>query len=120
MNSDGTQNTDMSAYADEHSLDAQRYYNLLCIVYGSDAARFAGIVKADLLPKERADRCPDESHKIIRSWARLLLPHFAPHYRPSDNASAAINGGSPPATAQPSPKDNNPLEWDGKSNAFGK
>ena len=31
-------------FFDEHSLDAQRYYNLLCLVYGSNPDRLASLV----------------------------------------------------------------------------
>lgn len=115
INSAGTPTNDASVFSDEHSLDAQRYFNLLCIVYGRDPDHFAGIVNSGMLPKERAARCPSESAKITRSWARLLLPHFAPRYQPKDNGG---DNGSIPAPA-PKPA-GNPLEWDRKSNPFGK
>ncbi|SNB66907.1 Putative peptidoglycan binding domain-containing protein [Arboricoccus pini] len=106
---------DNSVYADEHGLDAQRYYNLLCYVYGRDPDHFINVVKNGLLPQERADRCPDEAAKITNAWARLLLPNFAPAFKPKDAASG--NANPAPAVAQSQPK--NPLEWDGKSNPFG-
>jgi hypothetical protein len=118
LNSAGAQNNDMSVYADEHALDAQRYFNLLCIVYGRDPDNFAGIVEHGMLPKERADRCPDESAKITRSWARLLLPHFAPRFKPQDQPAA--DGSETGATSPASPGQGNPLEWDRKSNPFAK
>jgi peptidoglycan hydrolase-like protein with peptidoglycan-binding domain len=107
--------SDNTVYADEHGLDAQRYYNLLCYVYGRDPDHFSNIVKNGTLPQERADRCPAEASKITNAWARLLLPNFAPAYKPKD--ATANNGGNVPAAGQSSPK--NPLEWDGKSNPFG-
>lgn len=114
VNSAGAKNDDMRVFADEHALDAQRYFNLLCFVYGSDPDNFRGIVDGGSLPKERADRCPSESAKITRSWARLLLPHFAPRFKPRDAASADRGDIPVPARSQA----RNPLEWDGKSNPF--
>ena len=32
----GTHGADESDFADVHGLDAQRYYNVLCMAYGSD------------------------------------------------------------------------------------
>lgn len=72
---------DNSAFSDEHSLNEQRYYNLLCMIYGRDPDYYASIVENGLLPKDRAVRCPQEASKIITSWSRLLLPHFAPRYQ---------------------------------------
>lgn len=68
-------------FSDEHSLNEQRYYNLLCMVYGRNPQEYASIVDRGLLPKSRAARCPQETSKIVSSWARLLLPHFAPRYQ---------------------------------------
>ncbi len=44
-------NPDVAAFADEHSLDAQRYFNLLCLVYGLDPDHNSGIVSKGMLPK---------------------------------------------------------------------
>lgn len=109
---------DMAVFADEHSLDAQRYFNLLCITYGLDPDGFQGIVNQGMLPKARADRCPDEASKIQRSWARLIVPHFAPRYQPKDDGTPANSNGA--NNAAPAQQDENPLEWDRKSNPFGK
>jgi peptidoglycan hydrolase-like protein with peptidoglycan-binding domain len=120
VNSAGTQSNDQSVYSDEHSLNAQRYFNLLCIVYGRDPDHFSGIVERGMLPKERASRCPEESAKITRSWARLLLPHFSPRFQPHDEPAPGgnENGTTPPSRGQGNGQGGNPLEWDRKSNPF--
>lgn len=115
VNAAGTKGDDVRVFADEHALDAQRYFNILCFVYGRDPENFHGIVDQGLLPKERAVRCPSESAKITRSWSRLLLPHFAPRFKPRDEASAETAAAPLPTARQ----ERNPLEWDGKSNPFG-
>lgn len=61
---------------DEHSLELQRFYNLVCWVYGSDPKGSSGLVQSGLLPKQRADRCPSEYEQINRSWDTLLSPHY--------------------------------------------
>jgi hypothetical protein len=63
-------------YADEHSLDAQRFYNILCWIYGADPARQASLVQQGYLPHERARRCPSEHQQMARSWDLLLAPHL--------------------------------------------
>ncbi|QOV37919.1 hypothetical protein IM697_05780 [Streptomyces ferrugineus] len=69
------------AYADEHSLDIQRFYNWSCWLYGSDPAAYKEIVRSDgnpdgVLPEERAERCPDEYAKIAHAWGTLLGPYL--------------------------------------------
>lgn len=61
-----------SDFADEHSLDPQRYYNLVCWVYGSDPDKHAALISEEWLPKERAARCPGEYEQIDKAWSRLL------------------------------------------------
>jgi Putative metallopeptidase len=57
---------------DEHSLDAQRMYHVICMIYGSNPKAYPGLVGDDLLPKQRAERCPSEFQQRQRSWQRLL------------------------------------------------
>ena len=51
---------DESDFADVHGLDVQRYYNVLCLAYGSDPKGFSGLVEKGYLPKERAEGCAEE------------------------------------------------------------
>ncbi len=60
----------------EHSLDEQRFYSIICLVYGSDPDKFSRLVESGELPEERAERCPDEFVQIERAWLRLLEPHM--------------------------------------------
>src|SRR5688572_5699766 len=70
----------LDAYADEHALGEQRYFNLQCLLYGSDPARYIGIVTAGDLTQARAKTCPAEARRVSRAWVRLLLPHIAPKF----------------------------------------
>ena len=65
---------DDSTFADEHSLDKQRFFNLVCWVYGSNPEKHDGLVGDDFLPEARAERCPGEYEQIDKSWSRLLEP----------------------------------------------
>jgi hypothetical protein len=58
--------------ADEHLLQEQRFYNSLCMIYGSNEEKYAYIVTDGYLPKERAVRCPGEYQKTVDSWVKLL------------------------------------------------
>jgi hypothetical protein len=78
VRSTGAYNLD--AYADLHALGEQRYFNLQCLLYGSNPARYVAIVTDGDLPQERAKTCPAEARRVSRAWLRLLLPHIAPKF----------------------------------------
>ncbi len=58
------------AFWDEHSLNQQRFYNILCWVYGSDEAAFSDILS--VLPQDRAERCYFEYKDLDENWKTLL------------------------------------------------
>jgi len=60
--------------ADEHLLGEQRFYNSLCMIYGSNTNKYSKIVTDGYLPKERAVRCATEYQKSVESWVNLLAP----------------------------------------------
>lgn len=63
-------------FADEHGLPAQRYFNLLCVAYGSDPKAYADAVSRGGLTKERAEEsCPGEYAALDRAFRALILPH---------------------------------------------
>lgn len=57
---------------DEHSLNEQRFFNIVCWVYGENPEERQGLVQQGYLPEDRAARCPGEWEKIDRSWSALL------------------------------------------------
>ena len=62
---------------DEHSPNEQRFFNLVCWVYGQNPGRFQNLVQEGHLPKARANRCPGEWAQIDKSWTVLLKSHVA-------------------------------------------
>ena len=60
--------------ADEHLLQEQRFYNTLCMIYGSDTTKYNYILKDGYLPRERAVRCPSEFERTVQSWSSLFEP----------------------------------------------
>lgn len=63
-----------TSLAGEHLLSEQRFYNALCMIYGSDSRKYSRIVTEGYLPRERAVRCPSEYKRTIESWITLLEP----------------------------------------------
>jgi hypothetical protein len=59
----------------EHSLEEQRFFNVLCWIYGSDSKAHADLVSDGALPPERAERCAEEWTRLRGAWTRLLAPH---------------------------------------------
>lgn len=65
-----------AAFWDEHSLGRQRFYNIVCLLYGQDPKLSKGLVDKKVLPQERAERCPSEYQRIEKAWGTLLSPHL--------------------------------------------
>ena len=66
--------TDRRDMADEHLLQEQRFYNSLCMIYGSNPSKYSNIFTDGYLPKERAVRCESEYQRTSDSWRNLLAP----------------------------------------------
>ncbi|REJ78646.1 MAG: hypothetical protein DWQ47_04130 [Acidobacteria bacterium] len=60
--------------ADEHLLEEQRFFNSLCMIYGSNPNKYSGFVEDGLLPEARARRCPSEYARTAKAWESLLEP----------------------------------------------
>lgn len=63
-------------YADSHGLPAQRFYNLLCMAYGSNPEMFGELVKKEYLPQKRAEYCEDEYQQLLFAVETLIKPHM--------------------------------------------
>ncbi len=63
-------------YWDEHSLDEQRFFDTICLIYGHDAEKYAYLVKNAILPEERALFCSQDYDRVNRAWRQLLAPYL--------------------------------------------
>jgi hypothetical protein len=61
-------------FIDEHSLDIQRYFHMLCLIYGSDPDEYKSLLLEidDGSRQEREDTCIYEYESISRNWLRYL------------------------------------------------
>ena len=64
-----------ASMADEHSLDEQRSYNILCWMYGADAKGHEVLIQSGLLPEARAPHCPGEFASFALALREKLVPH---------------------------------------------
>jgi len=63
------------AFADDHGLDQQRVYNMICWIYGRDPERYPEVLAEHWLPELRAAGCQAEYQRLARNWGRLLEPY---------------------------------------------
>lgn len=65
----------LAEFADNHSLPAQRAYNVLCMAYGADRDYFFDLVNEGYLPADRAEFCEEEYEQIQDAFEELIRPH---------------------------------------------
>ena len=64
------------AFYDEHGLDKQRAYQIVCLMVGSDVARFRELANKIDMPEERQDSCKGDYSNATWSWENVLKPHL--------------------------------------------
>lgn len=74
-------------YWDAHALGIQRYYAIVCLLYGSDPAEFGDLLAEAELPEARSRSCESEYAKADQSL-QWLLDTFG--RGPSDPESAPV------------------------------
>ncbi len=62
-------------FSSEHGIAEQRYYNVLCMAYGSDPEYFSDLISKSILPRNRAELCQDEFEQIEDAYRALILRH---------------------------------------------
>lgn len=63
-------------FYDEHSLDPQRAYAIVCLMVGNDPEGFASVANEYELDADRQDRCIDTYGQFEASLGSLLSPHL--------------------------------------------
>lgn len=77
------QNGEPVAYYDEHGLELQRAYNLVCLMIGSDPRVFKDLADETSLPEDRRETCVGDYSNASWSWDQVLKPYRrAPDKRP--------------------------------------
>jgi hypothetical protein len=61
----------------EHSLDEQRFFNMLCLIYGADPEGRVEMMEDLGISEDRAMLCLEDYVKRSLAWATLLEPYFA-------------------------------------------
>ncbi len=63
---------DRQSLWDEHALDEQRHYTMVCLLVGSDQEGFFDYARDAGLPVERIVTCPEDFLAMQAGWRRLL------------------------------------------------
>jgi Putative metallopeptidase len=66
--------TRLAAFASDHGLPQERFYNLLCLALGANRAEF-GYVES-YLPATRAKRCSHEYQTMVSAFRKEIEPHI--------------------------------------------
>ena len=73
-----------SQFASVNSPEAQRFYNFLCMAYGSDTVRFGYLAESEdktkdpIIPRNRAVRCSDEYTQVRSAFNLRIMPYVDP------------------------------------------
>jgi hypothetical protein len=62
-------------FYDEHSLSQQRAFYVVCLMVGSDPAKFKNLADGVKMPAERQETCTHDHAEARWSWDTVLLPH---------------------------------------------
>ena len=63
------------AFYDEHGLDLQRAYNVVCMMHGSNPEKFKELAEEAKLPEERQPSCRRDFRNAQWSWDQVLKQH---------------------------------------------
>jgi Putative metallopeptidase len=66
----------LAAFSSDHGQPEERFYNMMCMAYGSDAKLYAGLVQKGYLPVLRARGCKHELDVLQFAFGREILPHI--------------------------------------------
>jgi hypothetical protein len=66
--------TRLTAFATDHRLPQERFYNLVCLAFGANSQEFADF--ASFLPPTRAPNCSHEYQTVLRAFRQEIRPHL--------------------------------------------
>jgi hypothetical protein len=69
------------AFYQEHGIDQQRAYQIICLMVGSDLKQFADLADSVSMPQTRQQSCAADFSKASWSWETVLRPHLRGHGR---------------------------------------
>jgi Putative metallopeptidase len=80
-------------YYDEHNLNQQRAYQILCLMVGSDTDKFKTLADDMKLPKSRQKTCKRDFAKTSAAWGAVLKPWHLEPGQPETEIKVVYGGG---------------------------
>lgn len=65
-----------AVFYDEHGMDLQRAYGIVCLLVGGNPDKFMGLANEVKLPEERQGTCQGDFSNASWSWEQALKPHL--------------------------------------------
>jgi hypothetical protein len=78
---------DTVPFYDEHGLDQQRAYQIVCLMVGSGEEKYQPLADETKLPKDRQKGCAGDFGDAFYGWEASLMPHL----RASDQPNTKID-----------------------------
>jgi len=66
--------TRLAAFASDHGLPQERFYNLVCLAFGANKGEFADA--QSYLPPTRLPKCSYEYQTLVRAFRKEISPHI--------------------------------------------
>jgi hypothetical protein len=85
-----------TVYYDEHGMDLQRAYYIVCLLVGGQPDKFKALADEVQIPEERQRTCRDDYNNASWSWEQALKAHM----RTPDQPKTPIEVTYGPATGQ--------------------
>jgi hypothetical protein len=80
-------------FYDEHDLDKQRAYQIVCVMVGSDPVAFRDLANETKLPEDRQKTCHRDYDTAVSGWDAVLKPHRRKADQPKTKIDVTYGGG---------------------------
>jgi hypothetical protein len=80
-------------YFDDHGLEQQRAYQIVCLMVGSDPAAFTDLAKKTGMPDGRQETCKNDYAQTRWAWGTVLKPHLRNTEQPTTKIDVIYGDG---------------------------
>jgi hypothetical protein len=84
---------DKPLYYDEHNVSAQRAFQIVCLMVGSDPEKFRSLADQAKMPEERQKTCKRDYRKASEAWGAVLAPHLRQPGQPETKINVVYGDG---------------------------
>jgi Putative metallopeptidase len=84
---------DKPLYYDEHNVSAQRAYQIVCLMVGSDPEKFKSLADEAKMPEDRQQTCKHDFRKASAAWDAVITPHLRQPGQPETKINVVYGDG---------------------------